>query len=126
MSTLLILRARQTPPAKVSSRTSMDSKGILHCQKMLSNSVFSRIPISVFLCLWTLGIAEPSQDEFKHLPFPSAHGVLRKAVKDQAFPGCVAAVGTSREMLWMEAFGHLDYQHKKPVYLDTWYLTFWR
>ena len=41
--------------------------------------------------------------------FGTARAVLQRAVAERAFPAAVAEVGTSRQPLWREAFGHLTF-----------------
>jgi len=41
-----------------------------------------------------------------------ARRILEEAVREKAFPGCAAAVGTSREVLWEDGVGGLDYESR--------------
>ena len=47
--------------------------------------------------------------------------VLERGVKERAFPGCTAAVGTDERVLWSGAVGCHDYTNRVPVQPDTLY-----
>lgn len=53
--------------------------------------------------------------------FAAAESVLRAAVKDRAFPGCAATVGSARRELWTTCHGHLSYEAKVEVRPETLY-----
>ncbi|MDP3774941.1 MAG: serine hydrolase domain-containing protein [Gemmatimonadales bacterium] len=46
---------------------------------------------------------------------------LEEAVQRRAFPGAVVAVGRRDTVLYLRAFGHLDYEHRAPVTTRTVY-----
>jgi CubicO group peptidase (beta-lactamase class C family) len=54
--------------------------------------------------------ASPNAATGKKPDFAGAAKVLRDAVADRAFPGCVAAVGTRDEVLWLAPVGNLAYE----------------
>ncbi|MFI5280864.1 MAG: serine hydrolase domain-containing protein, partial [Gemmatimonadales bacterium] len=47
--------------------------------------------------------------------------VLDTAVAHRAFPGAVVAIGRHDTVLYLHAFGHLDYEHGEPVTTHTVY-----
>jgi CubicO group peptidase (beta-lactamase class C family) len=47
--------------------------------------------------------------------------VLDTAVARRAFPGAVVAIGRRDTVLYLQAFGHLDYEHGRPVTTATVY-----
>ncbi|MFI5213020.1 MAG: serine hydrolase domain-containing protein [Gemmatimonadales bacterium] len=47
--------------------------------------------------------------------------VLDSAVAHRAFPGAVVAIGRRDTVLYLHAFGHLDYEHGRPVTASTVY-----
>jgi CubicO group peptidase (beta-lactamase class C family) len=52
--------------------------------------------------------------------FDAAHDVITAAVTDRAFPAAVAEVGTSTDVLWRAAVGHLTYEEDAaPTREDT-------
>ena len=53
--------------------------------------------------------------------FAAAAALLARGIQARAFPGCTVAVGTDGKVLWSEAFGHLDYEHKVRVTRKTIY-----
>jgi len=53
--------------------------------------------------------------------FSDAAAILRQGIEDRAFPGCAVVVGTADKILWSEAFGCLDYDHRVPVTKETLY-----
>lgn len=53
--------------------------------------------------------------------FSGAETTLRRAIEDEAFPGCTVCVGTDRKIIWSAAYGHFDFQDKKRVRKDTIY-----
>lgn len=74
------------------------------------------LSLSVFLMLGTISVAAE-----KPPVFSEAAAVLEKAVSDQAFPGCTAAVGNDSGILWSGAFGQFDYETGKKVGTNTIY-----
>jgi CubicO group peptidase (beta-lactamase class C family) len=53
--------------------------------------------------------------------FSVAAELLAKAVEEGAFPGCVAASGSSRELFWIAGFGRLDEAGGPPATAATLY-----
>ena len=53
--------------------------------------------------------------------FAEAAAILRRGMEDHAFPGCTVVVGTADKILWSEAFGCLDYEHRVPATKETLY-----
>jgi CubicO group peptidase (beta-lactamase class C family) len=53
--------------------------------------------------------------------FAEAAAILKRGIADHAFPGCTVVVGTRDKMLWSEAFGCLDYEHRAPATKQTLY-----
>ena len=53
--------------------------------------------------------------------FAEAAAILKRGIAGHAFPGCTVAVGTEDKMLWSEAFGCLDYEHRAPATKQTLY-----
>lgn len=53
--------------------------------------------------------------------YVSVAETLQASVRAGAFPGCTAAFGTSREILWQGAFGFLSLHQVHPVELGTLY-----
>jgi len=47
--------------------------------------------------------------------------VVEAAVAGRAFPGAVVAIGRRDSVLYLHAFGHLDYEHGQPVQTSTVY-----
>lgn len=53
--------------------------------------------------------------------FTECQAVLERGVKERAFPGCTAVVGTEAEVLWSGAIGHHDYTTQVAVRPETIY-----
>ena len=54
--------------------------------------------------------------------FAAARQVLERAIAERAFPAAVIEVGTARQFLWREAFGHLSFApDSAPTREDTWF-----
>ena len=53
--------------------------------------------------------------------FTEARGVLERAIRDRAFPGCTVEVGTEDRVLWSEALGRFDYTDGTRVTTSTIY-----
>lgn len=53
--------------------------------------------------------------------FAAARRVLDAAVRDRAFPGCAAAVGSAARELWTSCHGHLSYEARTAVGPQTLY-----
>jgi CubicO group peptidase (beta-lactamase class C family) len=53
--------------------------------------------------------------------FEAARRVLEEAIAARAFPGCAAAVGTSRGVVWRQCLGRFDYEGGSPVTPDSLY-----
>ena len=53
--------------------------------------------------------------------FAEAAAILQRGIQDRAFPGCTVVVGTADRVLWSEAFGCLDYEHRVPASKQTLY-----
>ena len=47
--------------------------------------------------------------------------ILQRGIENHAFPGCTVVVGTGDKILWSEAFGYLDYEHRAPATKQTLY-----
>lgn len=62
----------------------------------------------------------PAEEE-RRPDFTETARALRSAVEEGAFPGAVAAVGSSEGLLWIEAFGHLDAARSAAATPDTIY-----
>lgn len=75
----------------------------------------------VVLLLFLFGAVEVSPAAGKKTDFSEAAAMLQRAVDDGAFPGCTVAVGNESGILWSAAFGHFDYESKKPVATNTIY-----
>jgi CubicO group peptidase (beta-lactamase class C family) len=66
-------------------------------------------------------IATAMPQDTAALPWDSLRRALEQAVAEQAFPGAVVAVGRHDTVLYLHAFGHLDYEHDRPVTTRTVY-----
>lgn len=66
----------------------------------------------------TAMVAASQDTSGRWLPLTRA---LEEAVQRRAFPGAVVAVGRRDTVLYLRAFGHLDYEHHEPVTTRTVY-----
>ncbi|HRT08705.1 MAG TPA: serine hydrolase domain-containing protein [Candidatus Paceibacterota bacterium] len=73
--------------------------------------------------LWLLAVAPGLLGASLGRAFDSTEcqAVLERGVKERAFPGCTAVVGTEAGGLWSGAIGHHDYTNGVPVRPDTIY-----
>lgn len=72
------------------------------------------------LVLATL-IASTMMQDTTAYPWDSLARFLEQSVAGRAFPGAVVAVGRHDTVLYLHAFGHLDYEHGRPVMTRTVY-----
>ena len=72
------------------------------------------------LVLATLIASAMTQDTTAS-PWDSLARFIEQCVAGKAFPGAVIAVGRHDTLLYLHAFGHLDYEHGKPVTTRTVY-----
>jgi CubicO group peptidase (beta-lactamase class C family) len=66
-------------------------------------------------------LATAMPQDTAHSPWDSLARFLEQSIAAKAFPGAVVAVGRHDTVLYLHAFGHLDYEHGRPVTTRTVY-----
>jgi CubicO group peptidase (beta-lactamase class C family) len=66
-------------------------------------------------------LATAMPQDTTNIPWDSLARFLHQSIAAKAFPGAVVAVGRHDTVLYLHAFGHLDYEHGRPVTTRTVY-----
>jgi hypothetical protein len=81
---------------------------------------FAVVFVSLYLCGQSLPIVEVDAN------WSTIDNILQDAIVEQAFPGCVALVGSRKGILYVNAFGSFTYgipppnnQHNPPMTVDV-------
>lgn len=90
-------------------------RGIGRSQPMLSRGLFP-FSIPLYFCLSQLEAQVPASARY-----PSIDSIVESAIAERAFPGAVVAIGRRDTVLYLKAFGRLDYERGAAVTSRTIY-----